>query len=994
MLAPSATFAPVLLKGMTIDPENPLKFDFIIDSGNTKFSIDQVKKESEKLVKYFLASMTIPKDDLWVNLSPYGNERIIPDELGKTELGRDMLAQDYILKQLTASLMYPEKELGKKFWDKIYQKAQEQFETSEIPVNTFNKVWILPESATVYEHEQTVYVVNARLKVMLDSDYVAMESHQDSTATPYASAEGRAMQDADVGAQNSVPVQNDLSVSSQIIKEIIIPEIEREVNEGEHFAPLRQIYHSLILAKWYKETVKSSLLNQVYADKNLIDGIRLEDGRSKIEEGSNERSVIDHQSSIVDQIYDQYMEAYKKGVFNYIKEDYDRLSNETIPRKYFSGGEEMQNIPLKRTSRPITESDNPKFKARVEVIAQKPARSSSPVSTKHEKMIMSRIDTLIGELNRRGVRPTVHGSDLRVFRDNQSLIKHIQKYTVLEEIEDIRRILEGKLNITPSGQFGAESEPPLWLSQETVGDPFQAAEILYNAIFDQNKFLASNAEKPLNVVLFRRERGGQKLTNLLTILPNVNVKVIVGGVDDEQSWREPARIFATGIPTIGKVLLDLARDPVVRNFLDSRIDNENEIRALIDGLQEKNDVVLKSENMQAINEKGHSIADPLDWTDKESRLMKLANYIEEFYNLWEEKGRPFSLNDIPLRSMALVGAAYKHAANGKPQWQKAIDEIGKMLQLDPGDRVILPTEERQHLITLRSDGVVHFSAESLTYFNSQLPVVGMWLVKGDDQPFNIDRFINTLKTEGSVDFQKLASQEISVYNGTKGRAKITKTDIQETTRKVPKDQVKEVAAAIGRVSSTQGENLIGITEEARDAIKNADAIVYSNVLLQRDLAPILIVPGLRQAIKEATDAVKINLGVIRRALPTRENEILKKVKHIYRYLRNVEGERTVQLDEKVGQYIEYVLDSYLQEGDENRIYRMLEPIKKQTKGKVSTIVLKVQFDESQVFSSELLGAIIALVGIKKAGFKVVDGGKDSGKLVLSKLSGDQRAWKN
>ncbi|HQP10495.1 MAG TPA: hypothetical protein PKV41_03850, partial [Candidatus Omnitrophota bacterium] len=62
MIAPSPAFAPVLLKGMTIDPQDPLKFDFIIDSGNTKFSIDQVKQESEKLVKYFLASMTIPKD--------------------------------------------------------------------------------------------------------------------------------------------------------------------------------------------------------------------------------------------------------------------------------------------------------------------------------------------------------------------------------------------------------------------------------------------------------------------------------------------------------------------------------------------------------------------------------------------------------------------------------------------------------------------------------------------------------------------------------------------------------------------------------------------------------------------------------------------------------------------------------------------------------------------------------------------------------------------
>jgi len=177
MVMQSPAFVPVLLKGMTIHPEDPFRFDFIVDSGNTDFNQDEIKKESEKLVKYFMASMTIPKDDLWVNLSPYESDRIIPDELGKTELGRDMLAQDYILKQLTASMMYPEEELGNEFWSRVYKKAQEKFGTSEIPVNTFNKVWILPESATVYENDKTVYVVESRLKVLLEEDYIDILEH-------------------------------------------------------------------------------------------------------------------------------------------------------------------------------------------------------------------------------------------------------------------------------------------------------------------------------------------------------------------------------------------------------------------------------------------------------------------------------------------------------------------------------------------------------------------------------------------------------------------------------------------------------------------------------------------------------------------------------------------------------------------------------------------------------------------------------------------------
>ncbi len=303
MVPPSPAFVPVLLKGMTIHPNEPFRFNFIVDSGHSDKSQEEIEKESEKLVRYFLAAMTTPKDDLWVNLSPYEPDRIIPEELGKTALGRDLLAQDYLLKQLTASLMYPEEELGEKFWARVYERAEKEYGVTEIPVNTFNKVWIMPESATVYEHENTVYIVNSRLKVMLEEDYEALNNNN-------SNAEPRATFGED-------QLRGD---STEIIREIILPEIEREVNEGQNFASLRQMYHSLILAKWYKETIKGSILFQVYVDQNKVAGVAIED------------------KTVNNQIYDRYMQAFKTGVFDYIKEEYDTLSQEVIPRKYFSGG--------------------------------------------------------------------------------------------------------------------------------------------------------------------------------------------------------------------------------------------------------------------------------------------------------------------------------------------------------------------------------------------------------------------------------------------------------------------------------------------------------------------------------------------------------------------------------------------------------------------------------------------------------------------------------
>src|SRR5208282_5537727 len=135
--------------------------------------------------------------------------RMVPEALGQTDLGRDLLAQDYILKQLTASLIYPEKDLGKEFWSRVYAKAQQQFGTTNVPVNTFNKVWILPNEAQVSENGAAAYVTKSTLKVMLDEDYLAKQKHQ-------------AVQAA--------------SISSQIVRQIVLPEIEKEVNTGKNFA--------------------------------------------------------------------------------------------------------------------------------------------------------------------------------------------------------------------------------------------------------------------------------------------------------------------------------------------------------------------------------------------------------------------------------------------------------------------------------------------------------------------------------------------------------------------------------------------------------------------------------------------------------------------------------------------------------------------------------------------------------------------------------------
>src|SRR5208337_4154231 len=56
-------------------------------------------------------------------------------------------------------------------------------------------------------------------------------------------------------------------------REIVIPELTKEVNEDKNFARLRQVYNSLILATWYKKKIKDSILEQVYEDKKKVAGV-------------------------------------------------------------------------------------------------------------------------------------------------------------------------------------------------------------------------------------------------------------------------------------------------------------------------------------------------------------------------------------------------------------------------------------------------------------------------------------------------------------------------------------------------------------------------------------------------------------------------------------------------------------------------------------------------------------------------------------------------
>ncbi len=293
----SAVYQPVLIKGVKVDSKHPLHLEFIVDPNGLSIQDKSLRAQTLRSVRYFLAALTVPNDQLWVNLSPYEKQRIIPDGLSATEMGRDLLAQDYLLKQLTATLLSPTASPGKEFWERVYRQGSHSKQGDPVRINAFHKVWIVPDLAEIREHNGVAVIAKSRLKVMLEEDYLAVKKNARTNVT-----EGKDR------------------ASTEFMRAVILPELEREVNEGANFSIVRQVNDALLLAAWFKQRVRQGVLASVYTDRNKIDGIDLQDKTAK------------------EKIYTRYLKAFKKGVYNQIREDVDPLTHLKMPRKYFSGG--------------------------------------------------------------------------------------------------------------------------------------------------------------------------------------------------------------------------------------------------------------------------------------------------------------------------------------------------------------------------------------------------------------------------------------------------------------------------------------------------------------------------------------------------------------------------------------------------------------------------------------------------------------------------------
>ena len=318
-------FRPLHLRYLSYNELNN-NFKLFFDKGGIK-EVKQIEFEADAktILNYFFIGISLPDDTFWVNLRPDSPDNIIDPFLAKTDIGKILLEADLQLKKDTAQYTSPQTYEGRQYWDRLYKKAGELFGSENVTIPTLTRPWIVPgeiilmestdntfkttpEAST--ERGRSAYIYKANLKVMLEEDYLTQTSKLDPSYQPLTS-----------NYSFSNPRLKELNLySTQLIRELIIPKITQEVNASKRYAPLRQVYYSLILAQWFKQSFlgKGGYYSQLINKKNLAAGLTSTVSWSKTT------------------YFKEYQESFKNGEYA-INESAYTPSGQVI-RSYFSGG--------------------------------------------------------------------------------------------------------------------------------------------------------------------------------------------------------------------------------------------------------------------------------------------------------------------------------------------------------------------------------------------------------------------------------------------------------------------------------------------------------------------------------------------------------------------------------------------------------------------------------------------------------------------------------
>ena len=331
-------YNPPTLKSLIVHPESQDNyFDFILDiadapviarSPSQNVSGDDLSSEAKdesslakeeaisetnlepiakELIDYFFLGITLPSDDLWVNLNSVRESEITSPRLSLTDIGKVLLEADLTLKKDCSRFTDPRTKTGKEYWDNLQRRLNEEgLDTQQLPIG--NRFWIVPEEAVVEEDKEhhTVTIVSSKLKVCLEQEYLKLNHNNNQliASTPQTPKELLTQQ-----------------ICDYTMKQTILPHIQERVNYAQEYAKLRQVYNSLILAEYYKQRYHNGLgLYPKLINQAHIQGLE------------------STQSWNTQDFYQAYVKSAQEGEYTFSQQEYDPYLASMVKKYYFYGG--------------------------------------------------------------------------------------------------------------------------------------------------------------------------------------------------------------------------------------------------------------------------------------------------------------------------------------------------------------------------------------------------------------------------------------------------------------------------------------------------------------------------------------------------------------------------------------------------------------------------------------------------------------------------------
>ncbi|MFI7360907.1 hypothetical protein ACIBO4_01955 [Streptomyces sp. NPDC050149] len=270
---------------------NPLKGDARTATGRTAAT-----QSSDA----FFVWLSLRPQDFWVNLNPTEPNRVIDDQLGRTDAGRVLLEADLRMKKTVGKLIHPHSAPGRKFWDGVQGNCL-----------SFRN-WILPAPASVHQEDGKLYILDAPLDVKMETQYLASLGQSSARSCP--------RQDKTTEDHNEA-----------LFRSQILPKLKHAINNAPEYAALRRVYLARVAAQWYREL--SQAKKTTYG--KLIDSDDIGAWATKGDWKPKET-------------FDRYVDSYTKGEFKVT--DKSTRGNTTYVKTYVYGGVDLTNVPFDRVS--------------------------------------------------------------------------------------------------------------------------------------------------------------------------------------------------------------------------------------------------------------------------------------------------------------------------------------------------------------------------------------------------------------------------------------------------------------------------------------------------------------------------------------------------------------------------------------------------------------------------------------------------------------------